>query len=340
MELIFEKSVAGKSCAILPANDVPYCELKESCKRTTDLGLPQLTESELSRHYTELESNAFGVSKGYYPLGSCTMKYNPKINEETAALPGFADIHPLQPTHTVQGCLEALDLAEIIFCEITGMDDMSLQPAAGAHGEFTGLLLIKKYHESRGDTKRDKMIIPDTAHGTNPASANMAGFKTVGITSGDDGHVDLDSLKAVVGEDTAGLMLTNPSTLGLFEKDILEIAKIVHDAGGLLYYDGANLNPIMGIVRPGDMGFDIVHLNLHKSFSTPHGGGGPGSGPCGCKSFLSKFLPTPRIVYESGSREFSYDFPDSMGGLKAFYGNFLVVIKALTYVLTLGREIV
>ena len=338
MMLIFEKSVKGKSCAILPENDVPYCDLKEGYKREKELGLPELTESELSRHYTELESNAFGVSKGYYPLGSCTMKYNPKINEETCSLPGFASIHPLQPAHTVQGCLEALDLAAKIFCEITGMDSMSLQPAAGAHGEFAGLLLIKKYHESRGDAKRDKMIIPDTAHGTNPASANMAGFKTVGITSRSDGLVDIDSLKAAVGEDTAGLMLTNPSTLGHFEKDILAIAKIVHDAGGLLYYDGANLNPIMGIVRPGDMGFDVIHLNLHKSFSTPHGGGGPGSGPCGCKSFLAKFLPTPRVVGKDGGYELSYDFPDSIGGLKAFYGNFLVVIRALTYVLYLGRE--
>jgi len=339
MKLIFEKSINGKSCAILPASDVEYRELKNGHKRELDLRLPELTESELARHYAELESNAFGVSKGYYPLGSCTMKYNPKINEETAALAGFTSIHPLQPAHTVQGCLEVLELAEKLMCEITGMDNMSFQPAAGAHGEFTGLLLIKKYHESRGDKKRDKLIVPDTAHGTNPASANMAGFKTVSITSRGDGLVELDSLKKAVGDDTAGLMLTNPSTLGLFEKEILEIAKIVHDAGGLLYYDGANLNPIMGIVRPGDMGFDVIQLNLHKSFSTPHGGGGPGSGPCGCKSFLSKFLPVPRVIRaEDGTLKFSSDFEDSIGSMKAFYGNFLVLIKALTYTLNLGKE--
>ena len=338
MKLIFEKSVHGKSNQILPPNDVDYYELKDNCKRSLELRLPELTESELARHYTALEGKAFGVSSGYYPLGSCTMKHNPKINEETAALPGFASVHPLQPSHTVQGCFEALNLIEKLLCEVTGMDNMSFQPAAGSQGEFAGLLLIKKYHETRGDTKRVKMIVPDTAHGTNPASANMAGFKIVAIKSQGNGNVDLDTLRSVVGDDTAGLMLTNPSTLGLFEMDILEIAKIVHDAGGLLYYDGANLNPIMGIVRPGDMGFDVVHLNLHKSFSTPHGGGGPGSGPVGCKSFLSEFLPTPKIVGNAGELKFSYDFEDTIGGLKAFYGNFLVVIRALTYILTLGQE--
>jgi glycine dehydrogenase subunit 2 len=338
MKLIFEKSVHGKSNQILPANDVPYYELKDNHKRSLELRLPELTESELARHYKSLEGNAFGVSSGYYPLGSCTMKHNPKINEETSSLPGFASIHPLQPSHTVQGCLEALELVEKLLCEVTGMDNMSFQPAAGAHGEFAGLLLIKKYHETRGDSKRVKMIVPDTAHGTNPASANMAGYKTVAVKSKDNGLVDLDLLRSVVGDDTAGLMLTNPSTLGLFETDILKIAKIVHDAGGLLYYDGANLNPIMGIVRPGDMGFDVIHLNLHKSFSTPHGGGGPGSGPVGCKSFLSQFLPKPKIVGSEGELKFSYDFENSIGSLKAFYGNFLVVIRALTYILTLGKE--
>ncbi|MCL2147396.1 MAG: aminomethyl-transferring glycine dehydrogenase subunit GcvPB [Synergistaceae bacterium] len=338
MKLIFEKSVHGKSNQVLPPNDVDYYELKDNHKRSLALRLPELTESELARHYTALEGNAFGVSSGYYPLGSCTMKHNPKINEETAALPGFASIHPLQPSHTVQGCLEAFKLIEKLLCEVTGMDNMSFQPAAGAHGEFAGLLLIKKYHVTRGDTKRVKMIVPDTAHGTNPASANMAGFKIVAIKSCENGFVDLATLKAAVGDDTAGLMLTNPSTLGLFEAEILEIAKVVHDAGGLLYYDGANLNPIMGIVRPGDMGFDVIHLNLHKSFSTPHGGGGPGSGPVGCKSFLSEFLPVPKIVGNEGELEFSYEFADSIGCLKAFYGNFLVVIRALTYILTLGSE--
>jgi len=338
MELLFEKSIKGKSCSVLPANDVKNCELKDGAKRKIPLRLPELTESELARHYAMLEANTFGVSSGYYPLGSCTMKYNPKINEEIASLSGFAEIHPLQPSHTVQGCLEALRLSEKLFCEITGMDNMTFQPAAGAHGEVTGLLLIKKYHHSRGDKKRDKIIVPDTAHGTNPASSTVAGFTTISINSKDNGLIDLNALKAVVGEDTAGLMLTNPSTLGLFEVEIREVAKIIHDAGGLLYYDGANLNPIMGIVRPGDMGFDVVHLNLHKTFSTPHGGGGPGSGPVGCKSHLAKFLPKPKVTGKEGELGFSCDFPDSIGSMKAFYGNFLVLIRALTYTLTLGKE--
>ena len=336
MKLVFEKSIQGQSCAIIPPCDVESYELKD--KRGIKLRLPELTEGEISRHYTELEDNAFGVNSGYYPLGSCTMKYNPKLNDAVAAFPGFADIHPLQPTSTAQGCLEAMNLAEKLFCEITGMDNMTFQPAAGAHGELTGLVLMKLYHEANGDKERTEMIVPDTAHGTNPASATMAGFETVSVASQKDGLVDLDSLRAAVGKNTAGLMLTNPSTLGKFEKDIIEIAKIVHDAGGLLYYDGANLNPVMGIVRPGDTGFDIVHLNLHKTFSTPHGGGGPGAGPVGCKAFLSQFLPVPKVVDVGGELAFSYDFGQSMGSVKAFYGNFIVMIRALTYVLTLGRE--
>ena len=338
MKLIFERSIEGKNCGALPPCDVGLYELSPALKRAAAPRLPELTEGELARHYTGLESSAFGVNCGYYPLGSCTMKYNPKINEEAAALPGFADVHPLQPAHTVQGCLEVLHLMETLMCEITGMDSMSFQPAAGAHGEFAGLLLIKKYHASRGDEKRVKIIIPDTSHGTNPASAAMAGFKTVSITSRPDGLVDLDALRAAVGEDTAGLMLTNPSTLGLFEKEILEIASIVHEAGGLLYYDGANLNPVMGVVRPGDTGFDIVHLNLHKTFSTPHGGGGPGAGPVGCKAFLSEYLPVPRVVGEDGALMLSYGYEDSVGSVKAFYGNFGVVVRALTYTVTLGGD--
>ena len=338
MKLIFERSTPGQANALLPPNDVESYALPDGYKRATALRLPELAEGELSRHYAELEAHAFGVNRGFYPLGSCTMKYSPKINEEMAALPGFAAIHPLQPTHSAQGCLEVLRLTGQYLCEITGMDRISFQPAAGAHGEFTGLLLIKKYHASRGDQRRDELIVPDTAHGTNPASSAMSGFRTVAVPSRADGLVDLDALRAAVNANTAGLMLTNPSTLGLFEKDIVEIASIVHSVGGLLYYDGANLNPIMGIARPGDMGFDIVHINLHKTFSTPHGGGGPGAGPIGCKAFLSAFLPVPQVTEEGGILQFSCDAPDSIGRVKAFYGNFLVVVKALAYILTLGRE--
>ena len=338
MKLIFERSTPGLSCEVLPPCDVEPYELKPEQRRGQELRLPEVTEGEISRHYTQLESQTFGVNSGYYPLGSCTMKYNPKINDEIAGLPGFSDIHPLQPAHTVQGCLEALHLAERLFCEITGMDNMTFQPAAGAHGELAGLIMIKKYHDSRQDEKRNKIIVPDTAHGTNPASATMAGFTSVSISSGSDGLVDLEALKAAAGEDTAGLMLTNPNTLGLFEKNIVEIAEIVHKAGGLLYYDGANLNPVMGIIRPGDTGFDIVHLNLHKTFSTPHGGGGPGAGPVGCKAFLSKFLPVPRVEEKDGKFYFASDYEDTMGSMKAFYGNFLIVLRALTYTLTLGRK--
>lgn len=265
------------------------------------------------------------------------MKYNPKINDEIAGLPGFTGIHPLQPESTVQGALEVLKTSEEIFCEITGMDSMTFQPAAGAHGEFTGLLLIRAWHESRGDEKRTKIIVPDSAHGTNPASATMAGYKVINIPSTADGLVDLEKLREAVGEDTAGLMLTNPNTVGLFDPNILEITKIVHDAGGLCYYDGANLNAVMGITRPGDMGFDVVHLNLHKTFSTPHGGGGPGSGPVGCKRFLEPFLPGQKVVERDGVLRME-PYEKSIGMVKEFYGNFLVVVKALSYVLTLGPD--
>ena len=264
------------------------------------------------------------------------MKYNPKINESMAALPGFAQIHPLQPEHTAQGCMEVLKTAERYLCEITGVDRMTFQPAAGAHGEFTGLLLMKAYHESRGDKKRTKIIVPDSAHGTNPASASMVGFSVISIPSAKDGGVDLEELKKAVGEDTAGLMLTNPNTLGLFDKNILDITKIIHEAGGLTYYDGANLNAVMGLIRPGDMGFDVVHLNLHKTFSTPHGGGGPGSGPVGCKNLLAEFLPGSMVEEENG-----YTFKDpvqSIGQVKNFYGNFLIVVRAMTYLFMLGKE--
>lgn len=339
MKLIFERSVPGRRCTILPECDVPAV-VPEGKKREKALHLPEVSENDISRHYTELAKETHGVNDGFYPLGSCTMKYNPKINEVTASLPGFTEVHPLQPEETVQGCLEVLHTAEQVFGEITGMDAMSFQPAAGAHGEFTGLLLIKAYHDHRGDQGRNKIIVPDSAHGTNPASAVMAGYQVINIPSRPDGCVDLDALKAAVGEDTAGLMLTNPNTVGLFDKNILEITRIVHDAGGLNYYDGANLNAIMGVVRPGDMGFDVIHLNLHKTFSTPHGGGGPGSGPVGCKAFLKDFLPEKAVVEDpSGTGGYRFgEYEASIGQVKAFYGNFLVTVKALTYALMLGAE--
>ena len=290
--LIFEKSRPGRGCDLLPASDVEIYLPEEKDKREQPLHLPELSEGELSRHYTELAKKSHGVNDGFYPLGSCTMKYNPKINEDMASLPGFTEIHPLQPEHTVQGCLEVIGEIENSLCEITGMDRMTLQPAAGAHGEFTGLLLIKAYHESRSDEKRTKILVPDSAHGTNPASAAMAGYKVVSIPSAPDGGVDIEKLREAAGDDVAGLMLTNPNTVGLFDKNILEITDIIHECGGLCYYDGANLNAVMGTVRPGDMGFDVIHLNLHKTFSTPHGGGGPGSGPVGCQEMLSDFLPS------------------------------------------------
>jgi glycine dehydrogenase subunit 2 len=334
--LIFEKSRPGRGCSTLPPCDVEIRLPGEKDARELELHMPEISESELSRHYTELAKKSHGVNDGFYPLGSCTMKYNPKINEDMAALPGFTEIHPLQPAHTVQGCLEVLKLMEKYLCEIAGMDHMTFQPAAGAHGEFTGLLLIKAYHKSRGDEKRTKIIVPDSAHGTNPASAAMAGFTVVSIPSSADGCVDLDKLREVAGDDIAGLMLTNPNTVGLFDKNIIEITNIVHGCGGLCYYDGANLNAVMGTVRPGDMGFDVIHLNLHKTFSTPHGGGGPGSGPVGCKEMLAQFLPSVTVT---GEDELSFTKAEnSIGEMKNFYGNFLVVVRALTYILTLGKE--
>ncbi len=335
MKLIFEKGAPGQHLTLMPPCDVPEAALDNP--RTEPLELPHVSETELTRHYSALAKRVHGVNDGFYPLGSCTMKYNPKINEDMAALPGFTQIHPLQPEETVQGCLEVLHESEKLLCEITGMDGMTFQPAAGAHGEFTGLLLIKAYHAHRNDPARTKIIVPDSAHGTNPASAVMAGFSVVNIPSGEDGCVDVDALRAAVGPDTAGLMLTNPNTVGIFDKNILEITRIVHEAGGLCYYDGANLNAVMGVVRPGDMGFDVIHLNLHKTFSTPHGGGGPGSGAVGCKEFLRQHLPGPVVVKDGGGYHFTK--PErSIGRMKDFYGNFLVVVRALAYVLTLGRE--
>lgn len=337
MKLIFEKSREGIGCSILPTCDVPVYSLSEGQARKEEWQLPQIAEVDISRHYKELVKRVHGVNDGFYPLGSCTMKYNPQINEEVSRLSGFTGVHPLQPTHTVQGCLETINELESYLCEITGMNGATMQPAAGAHGEFTGLLLIKAYLHAKGETKRTKIIVPDSAHGTNPASATMAGFDIVNVPSNDEGCVDLDALRAAVGEDTAGLMLTNPNTVGIFDKNILEITSIIHEAGGLCYYDGANLNAIMGIVRPGDMGFDVIHLNLHKTFSTPHGGGGPGAGVVGCKEFLKPFLPNDYVVKTEDG--FTMVKPEqSIGRIKEFYGNFLVVVRALAYVKTLGKE--
>jgi len=337
MKLIFERSRSGRGESLIPPCDVtPYAFEKETL-REAPLRLPEISEVDLSRHYTELHKQVHGVNDGFYPLGSCTMKYNPKINEKVASFPKFTMMHPLQNPATAQGSLEVLYRAKKLLCEITGMDDMTFQPAAGAHGEYTGLLLIRKYHQMRNDTKRVNIIVPDSAHGTNPASAAMAGFKVVNIPSNAEGGVDLEALRNAVNDETAGLMLTNPNTLGMFDRNILEITRIVHEAGGLCYYDGANLNAIMGHVRPGDMGFDCVHLNLHKTFSTPHGGGGPGSGPVGCKEFLKEYLPKPVVE----KTEIGYEFRDpehSVGQVRSYYGNFLVVVKALAYILTLGKE--
>ncbi|NLF27772.1 MAG: aminomethyl-transferring glycine dehydrogenase subunit GcvPB [Clostridiales bacterium] len=337
MKLLFEKSVPGRGLSILPPLDVPEKPVPEELLRAEKPRLPEISENDLSRHYAGLEKRAFGVCDGFYPLGSCTMKYNPKVNEQMAALDGFAGAHPLAGEQYAQGCLEVLWRTERILKEVTGMDAVTFQPAAGAHGEFLGLLLINAYHRDRGDFKRKKVLIPDSAHGTNPASASMAGLEVIAIPSTAGGRVDLEALKKAAGEDTAGLMLTNPNTLGIFDENIQEITKIVHDAGGLCYYDGANLNAILGVARPGDMGFDIVHLNLHKTFSTPHGGGGPGSGPVGVKAILKDFLPRDQVEKADGMFRF-FDPPKSVGRVKAFYGNFSVVVRALSYMLTLGAK--
>ena len=335
MKLIFQQGAEGHCLHLLPACDVPEYTL--AAERTAPLRLPQVSENELTRHYTALCKQIHGVNDGFYPLGSCTMKYNPKIDEDMAALPGFTQLHPLQPVESAQGALEALHILGTELGEVFGMDAVTFQPAAGAHGEFTGVLLIKAYHTDRGDTARTKIIVPDSAHGTNPATAAMCGYQVVNIASNDKGGVDLDALRAAVGPDTAGLMLTNPNTVGLFDPNILEITKIVHNAGGLCYYDGANLNAVMGVVRPGDMGFDCIHSNLHKTFATPHGGGGPGAGAVGCKAFLRKYMPGPLVVEKDG--RFNFEYPEkSIGRVRMFYGNFDVCIKALTYVLTLGKE--
>lgn len=342
-ELLFEISRPGRRACSLPKSDVPSVSLTEKFSevflREKPATLPEISEPQLMRHYTALSNKNFGVDNGFYPLGSCTMKYNPKINEDVARYDGFAHIHPLQPTETLQGAFQLMYELQEDLKIVSGMDEVSLQPAAGAHGEWAGLMIIKAYHENNSELDiRRKILVPDSAHGTNPASAVIAGFDVIEIPSNEDGTVDLAALKEKVGPDTAGLMLTNPNTLGIFEKDILEMAEIVHDVGGLLYYDGANLNAIMGITTPGAMGFDIVHLNLHKSFSTPHGGGGPGSGPIGVKAFLTPYLPVPKIEKNGEKFVLNSDFPLSIGRIKGYFGNFGVNVRAYTYIRTMGAR--
>ncbi len=334
-QLIFERSVKGRRCVTFDSSRVKKISLDSKYLRQVKPRLAEVGEVDLVRHYMELSRQSFGVDNGFYPLGSCTMKYNPKLNEMIASLDGFANIHPLAPAHATQGARELMRNLDKSLQAITGMDAFTLQPAAGAQGEFTGLLMIEAYHASRNDSKRHKVIVPDSAHGTNPASANMAGYSVVSVKSNEMGGVDLDALKAVLDDEVAALMLTNPNTLGLFDPNILEISKLVHEVGGLLYYDGANLNAIMGTARPGDMGFDVLHLNLHKTFSTPHGGGGPGSGPVGCKDILKPFLPVGTL---KDDLSFVEESDLSIGRLRSFYGNFLVNVRAYAYIKSLGAD--
>ncbi|WP_240378094.1 aminomethyl-transferring glycine dehydrogenase subunit GcvPB [Bacillus piscicola] len=345
MPLIFERSRPGRVAYSLPDSD-HSCEyeaelanlLPSEYLRDEEPELPEVSELQLIRHYTALSTRNHGVDSGFYPLGSCTMKYNPKLNEDVARLPGFAYIHPYQPEEQVQGALQVMyDLAQSL-AEITGMDAVTLQPAAGAQGEWAGLMMIRAFHEAKGETARTKVIVPDSAHGTNPASATVAGFDPVTVRTDERGLVDLEHLRELAGEDTAALMLTNPNTLGLFEKDIVEMAAIIHEAGGKLYYDGANSNAILGITRPGDMGFDVVHLNLHKTFTGPHGGGGPGSGPVGVKEDLIPFLPKPVLVKKEDMLTWDYERPQSIGRVKPYHGNFGINLRAYTYIRTMGAQ--
>jgi len=341
-KLIFEQSVAGRRGYQLPPLDTPTVNVSDhypaDVLRTQPPGLPEVSEIDAIRHFTALSQRNYGVDAGFYPLGSCTMKYNPKINEDVARLCGFTNSHPYQPEELSQGILELLYKLDQMLADVTGMARMSLTPAAGAHGEMAGIMAIKAYHRHNGQQQRTKFIVTDSAHGTNPATAAAAGYETVEVKSNDRGGVDLNELQRLMGPDVAGLMLTNPNTLGLFECDIVKIASIVHGGGGLLYYDGANANAIMGITRPGDMGFDVVHLNLHKSFSTPHGGGGPGAGPIGVKEHLVPFLPRPIVEYDGTKYYFDHDRPLSVGRIKNFYGHFLVLVRAYAYILSMGPE--
>lgn len=339
--LIFDLSNEGRTGVSLPACDVPEEPVESLVPREylreQDPELSQVSEIDAVRHFTRLSTFNHGVDSGFYPLGSCTMKYNPKVNEALTRLSGFAAIHPYQPEFLTQGALQLMYELQTDLAEIAGMDAFTLQPAAGAHGEMTGILIIKAYHEHRQDTKRTKVIVPDSAHGTNPATAAMAGFEIIQVPSNERGGVDIEELRKVANEEVAALMLTNPNTLGLFDENIVEIEKIIHGVGGLVYYDGANLNAIMGIARPGDMGFDVVHFNLHKTFSTPHGGGGPGSGPVGVKEFLAPFLPKPLVKKQpDGTFTMDHDRPLSIGRVRSFYANFAVLVRAYAYIRALG----
>ena len=340
-KLIFDLSKEGRQGYSLPANkwQTSLSELPAGLLREQDPELPQVSELDVVRHYTNLSQMNFGVDSGFYPLGSCTMKYNPKINEEIASMPAFAGVHPLQPSYTVQGVLRVYKELANALSAITGMAEFTLNPFAGAHGELTGLMIIRQYHISRGDLKRTRIIVPDSAHGTNPASAAVCGLEIVQVKSKANGLVDVEDLKPLLDDTIAGIMMTNPNTLGLFEKDIKEIAALIHECGGLLYYDGANMNPLMGVVRPGDMGFDVLHLNLHKTFSTPHGGGGPGAGPVGVAEHLIPYLPVPRVVEdEEGTLYVEDEDGQSCGRISGFMGNFGVLLRAYTYILMLGKQ--
>lgn len=340
-KLIFELSKKGRKGYELHADEYAtdgLSAIPSNLLRETPAELPEVSELDVVRHYTNLSNKNFGVDTGFYPLGSCTMKYNPKINEELAAMPEFTGLHPLQDEESVQGALELYWNLQNMLAHISGLAVFTLNPYAGAHGELTGLMVMRQYHKSRGDEKRTKVIVPNSAHGTNPASAMVAGLEVVEVKSKPNGSIDVEDLKPLLDDTIAGIMMTNPNTLGMFETEILEIAKLVHEAGGLLYYDGANLNPLLGVARPGDMGFDIMHINLHKTFSTPHGGGGPGSGPVGVASHLVEFLPNPH-VRKAADGSFHVDFgKDSLGSVSTFLGNFGVMMKAYAYILSLGKE--
>ncbi|MBD5284639.1 MAG: aminomethyl-transferring glycine dehydrogenase subunit GcvPB [Bacteroides sp.] len=340
-KVIFELSRPGRKGYSLPADNFGVDginEIPSDLLRQEPLDLPEVSEADVVRHYTNLSQKNFGVDTGFYPLGSCTMKYNPKINEEIAAHPAFTALHPSQNEESVQGALELYYNLQRALSSLAGLKEFTLNPYAGAHGELTGLMVMKHYHQSRGDMKRTKVIVPDSAHGTNPASAMVAGFEVVEVKSKPNGSIDVEDLKPLLDDTVAGIMMTNPNTLGMFETEIMEIAKLVHEAGGLLYYDGANLNPLLGKVRPGDMGFDIMHINLHKTFSTPHGGGGPGSGPVGVAEHLTEYLPNPRVVKGEDGKFHITTGDKSLGSVSSFLGNFGVMMKAYAYILTLGKE--
>jgi glycine dehydrogenase subunit 2 len=342
VKLIFEKSRAGRRAARLPQppNLAPAPELSAGLRRADPPRLPELPENEIVRHFTELTTRNFGIDTGFYPLGSCTMKYNPRVNERVAALPGFRDLHPHQDEDASQGALELMHDLQEMLAEITALDAVSLQPAAGSQGELTGLMLMRAFFADRGEgDRRRKVVVADTAHGTNPASVTMAGYELVKVETDPRGNIDLDDLRAKVDEETAGLMLTNPSTLGLFDEHIEEIARMFHEVGGLLYYDGANLNAVCGISRPGDMGFDIVHINLHKTFSQPHGGGGPGGGPIAVRRQLEPYLPVPAVVRDGKRFRLDYDRPKSIGKVRAFTGPFGVFVRSYAFILAWGREL-